>query len=67
MHHWQAELGTEGDDEDNEKSTSTENSDSITKDKLRQQRLLKTIYTVPFARTISKRFPFLKYLPFYPR
>ena len=56
MHHWQAELGV------------SEHSEDISaQDKIRHQRLLKTIYTVPLSRTLSKRLPFLNFLPFYPR
>lgn len=60
MLQWQAELGVKDEEEESE--------DKITdKDRLRHQKLLRTIYTVPFSQKLSKIFPFLKFLPFYPR
>ena len=61
MRHWQAELGVSVEDEESGNLTMT------AKEKLRQQKLLRTLYTVPFSQKLSTKLPFLKYLPFYPR
>ena len=61
MHHWQAELGVSAEVEESGNLTMT------AKEKLRQQKLLRTIYTAPFSQKLSIKLPFLKYLPFYPR
>ena len=57
---WQAELGvTEEEDKETQEETD--------KDQTRNKELLRTIYTVPFSRKLSKKLPFLRFLPFYPK
>ena len=56
---WQAELGVTEEDNDTQEETD--------KDQKRNKELLRTIYTVPFSRTLSKKLPFLRFLPFYPK
>ncbi|KAL4222457.1 hypothetical protein ACF0H5_018497 [Mactra antiquata] len=57
MSAWRENLG-----EDDDKTTTTSGWSHY-----RLMKLKETIYVVPFAKTLLRKFPFLRYLPFYPK
>lgn len=56
---WQQSLGMEEEDSGLEKVSD--------RNAIRQERLMETIYVVPFCKKLLTKLPFLKHIPVYPR